>query len=61
MEDELRRQEEEKREIESRLKEKLRKQQEQEEQKMTELKVDKDALGEQFNDAPTYYQPTIVP
>lgn len=64
MDEELQRQEEEKREIEKRLREKLKKQQEEEEKNLDNsgpLTVASSGKGEQFNDAPTYYQPTIIP
>lgn len=64
MQEELIRQENEKKEIENRLREKLRKQQEanQEESKDPVIKGGTIALNDpQFNDAPTYYQPTIIP
>jgi hypothetical protein len=54
MEEELARQEQEKKTIEARLREKLRRQQLEEETKIP-------APQEEFNDAPSYYQPTIIP
>lgn len=55
MEEELNRQEQEKKAIENRLREKLRRQQQEEETKGMPQQA------EEFNDAPSYYQPTIIP
>ena len=64
MQEELRRQEEEKAEIETRLRERLAKQEAEEEKKL-DPSVPKSsapaASEEQYNDAPPYYQPNIVP
>ena len=64
MNEELQRQEEEKAEIEARLRERLTKQQEEEETKLDpQVPVTKTPVqnDEQYNDAPPYYQPSIVP
>jgi len=63
MKDEMERQEIEKRDIETRLKQKLLAQAEKE-KKLNEPHASNEAEEEQkslYNDAPTYYQPTIVP
>lgn len=61
MEEELRRQEEEKKEIEARLREKMRKQQEEQEESKVHSNIPIVANSSEYNDAPSYYQPTIVP
>lgn len=66
MEEELKRQEEEKAEIENRLRERMAKQQQEEEVKLdpsVPMSNQPAAASsqEQYNDAPPYYQPNIVP
>ena len=65
MEEELKRQEEEKAEIENRLRERMAKQQQDEEVKLdpsVPMSSQQAASSqEQYNDAPPYYQPNIVP
>ena len=70
MEEEIRRQEEEKKEIETRLREKIKRQEKEEEEKKQALpkgaKTDgapdqQPASSEMYNDAPSYYLPTIIP
>ena len=70
MEEEIRRQEEEKKEIENRLREKIKRQEKDEEEKKEQLQKqaaaqEQDpraaAQSEMYNDAPTYYLPTIIP
>ena len=63
MEEELKRQEEEKAEIEARLRERLAKQEAEEETKLDKsVPMNQGAKNEDaYNDAPPYYQPSIVP
>ena len=65
MQEELKRQEEEKAEIETRLRERLAKQSQEEEKKLDPAvpmqKPAQPTNEEQYNDAPPYYQPSIVP
>ena len=64
MQEELKRQEEEKAEIEARLRERLAKQSQEEEKKLdptVPMQKPATTTEEQYNDAPPYYQPSIVP
>ena len=63
MQEELKRQEEEKAEIEARLRERLAKQEAEEEKKLDPSvpMTDNPSNDEAYNDAPPYYQPSIVP
>ena len=68
MEDEMKRQEEEKAEIETRLRDRMAQQQQEEEKKQdpalargTSSAAQEPPNPDQYNDAPPYYQPSIVP
>lgn len=62
MQEELQRQEEEKKEIEERLRDRLAKQQQEEEKKIADpSKPESATRDEMYNDAPPYYQPSIIP
>ena len=62
MQEELKRQEEEKAEIETRLRDRIAKQEREEEKKLDpNVPTNEKGDPDQYNDAPPYYQPTIVP
>jgi len=67
MDEEIRRQEEEKKEIENRLRDKIKKQEEEKKEMPGQPKGPEPTqepsaqTSEMYNDAPTYYLPTIIP